>query len=241
MNQAVHADILSAPDVRSAKKHEENEAPSRRFGHVAAPKLVPKLLPPCPSDNAVYDQDIGAGNVAQLLPDCLLFQNEAWPSVSGILAFQNRNRYVAQPTITFMPEYPGYLWGGVTSYIDPRDDGLRVHFEEVTEPATNPAVRRMRILASSSGSPNHWLEVSRREDTPFVMVADVQRTVIEWMKETSLSRPVNASPRLSNWITLTDEDGKEFDLEVWIWRGLEALDDTMENWVLKLADDAVGW
>jgi hypothetical protein len=137
-----------------------------------------------------------------------------------------------------MPEYPDYLWGAVTGHITSRDDGIRVHFQEITEPATNPAVSRMSIATSPGGA--NWLEVQRQREASYVTVADVQRTVIDWLQQVrTLEGPRREKPNFSSWVRLTDDDGQEIEIEVWTWRGLKPLDETMERWSLQYADDGV--
>lgn len=171
----------------------------------------------------------------QLLPSALLFQHDALPKVDPRLAFQERQRPVAQPTITFMPEYPDYLWGAATNQVTSRarEDGMRVHFEEITEAATNPPVSRMSIW---TGIPGGWqiVEASQRE-RQYVAVVDIQREVIGWMKGVEQNASSKgASAGLSRWVRMTDWDGTEVEVEVWVWRGLQPLGTTMEMWELVL-------
>ncbi|KAF5357172.1 hypothetical protein D9756_006864 [Leucocoprinus leucothites] len=229
---------LSRPQMNEDSPSWIDEGHQRLREHLefpATPKSLAKALPPCLDDDGDQNQTIATSNTVQLLPDFLLFQDEALPCVDVRIAFQERIRCVAQPTITFMPEYPGYLWGAVTSHIATRDDGTRVHFEDITEPATNPAVSRMRIAIGSGGA-THWLEVQRQGDASCITVADIQKTVIEWMRGASRTRR-SGSPRFSDWVTLIDEDGVEIELEVWIWKGLRPLDNTLENWELEFAEE----
>ncbi|KXN81179.1 hypothetical protein AN958_05894 [Leucoagaricus sp. SymC.cos] len=132
-----------------------------------------------------------------------------------------------------MPEFPGYLWAAASDHIRTRDSRMRIHFEEIIEPATNPPVSRMRIATGSNESAR-WIEVNRGE-VPYVTVVDVQRGVIRWMKEAS-TRALSGgatSPRFSSWVRLVDSDGMEIEVELWTWRGLTALDEGLENWGLE--------
>lgn len=168
----------------------------------------------------------------QLLPSALLFQHDAKPKVDPRLAFQERQRPVAQPTITFMPEYPEYLWGAATNQVTSREEGMRVHFEEITDAATNPPVSRMSIWTGASGG---WQIVEAQRERQYVAVVDVQRKVIGWMKGAEQHASARGmSNDLSRWVRITDWDGTEVEVEVWVWRGLRPLGATMEMWELIL-------
>lgn len=196
----------------------------------SAPRIRLRELPL--EDEAIHHQqmvNISDGS-NQLLPPILLFRNNLLPRIDARLAFQERARAVVRPTITFMPEFPEYLWAAVGAQVTRRDD-VRVHFEEIADAATDPPVSSMRMTTEFGG----WIVIDSREGTPYVTVADVQKAVIRWMKETR-TRPSSRerAVRFSSWVRVTDDNGTELEVEVWVWRGLTPLPGNIENWALHL-------
>lgn len=205
----------------------------RNVLHPGAPKLVPRELP-AEEEQIQFRQAVTISHGDdQLLPMALLFQNDATSGMDARLAFHKRQRPVAQPTITFMPEYPEYLWGAVGHHITRSDNDMRVHFEAITEPATNPPASRMRIVTEFGD----WFVVEPQDGCGYVTVQDVQRRVIRWMQEiSSRTDPGETTTSLSRWVRIADWDGAEIEVEVWMWKGLMRLGETTETWCLKLGE-----
>ncbi|KAF9444559.1 hypothetical protein P691DRAFT_333801 [Macrolepiota fuliginosa MF-IS2] len=203
----------------------------RTVQHPAAPRLIPG---PLPRDTAPIHQRpviVALGN-GQVLPTALLFQNDAVAGIDARLAFHTRPRPVVRPAITFMPEFPEYLWGAVDDHVSYRESPMRIHFDEEPVPATNPPVHMMRIDTGFGD----WLIIEPRRGSHYVSVVDVQRTVIQWMKEIRFRAGETDRLRLSSWVRVADGEGTELEVEVWVWMGLMHLGGTMETWVLKLIE-----
>lgn len=206
--------------------NEESSAGSV-FQHPWAPKIVSKELPTIEQQHPItinYGTD-------QWIPENLLFRNDIRPGVDSRLAYSFEPRAVAQPSFTCIPSS---LWGAVGNPVmTGEDDTKGVGFEEATDPATQPPVARMVISTDT----NNVIIVEAEQGRPSITVVDIQRAIIRWMKETRTSSGVNnVTRRFSKSVRMTDDDGTEAELEIWVWKGLRLLSTDMSHWHLHLRE-----
>ncbi|EKM84398.1 hypothetical protein AGABI1DRAFT_124707 [Agaricus bisporus var. burnettii JB137-S8] len=201
--------------------------------HPSAPRMVLNELPTIDEPTQQHPIVINHG-IGQWIPEVLLFRNDIRPKVDSRLAYGNESRAIALPSFTCTLVTPAHLWGAVGNPVLVRgNDRKRVSFEQAFDPATEPSVMRMIIRTDT----DNIIIADAGQGQSYVTVVDVQRAVINWMKETRTRSGINSlTRRFSKRLGMVDGDGTEAEVEVWIWKGLMSLSTDMAHWHLHLCD-----
>ncbi|EKM84393.1 hypothetical protein AGABI1DRAFT_89095 [Agaricus bisporus var. burnettii JB137-S8] len=236
---------------RAAQDSNEGRSARSTIQCPSAPRIVPDELPTVDEPTQQHPVAINHGD-GQWIPEVLLFRNDIRPKVDSRLAYGSESRAIALPAFTCMTVTPAHLWGAVGNPVlvgenDPTtltdsgnpvlaggNDRKRVHFERAFDPATEPSVMRMIIRTDT----DNIIIADAGQGRSYVTVVDVQRAVINWMKETrTRSGTNNLTRRFSKRLRMVDGDGADVEVEVWVWKGLRSLSTDMAHWQLYLGED----
>ncbi|KAF7784902.1 hypothetical protein Agabi119p4_1067 [Agaricus bisporus var. burnettii] len=226
--------VTAAEYPRAAQDSNEGRSARSAMQHPSAPRMVSNELPTIDEPTQQHPTVINDG-IGQWIPEVLLFRNDIRPKVDSRLAYGNESRAIALPSFTCALVTPAHLWGAVANpVLLVRGNGRkRVSFEQAFDPATEPSVMRMIIRTDT----DNIIIADAGQGQSYVTVVDVQRAVINWMKETRTRSGINSlTRRFSGMLRMVDGDGTEAEVEVWVWKGLMSLSTDMAHWHLHLCD-----